>query len=317
MIDSGVNESMNAGGQQGGTQPGAQLQAYREAHGWTIEQVASQLNLAPRQIQAIERDDYAALPGMPIARGFIRAYAKLLKVDAAPLLANMADQPAATDESTALRRTMPSTPFFEASLQSRTQRSLKRKYIAGVAIVALLLAAIWAMQQTGILPGLDISGSLNPTVKEGSVAPSGSTSESSEPVPSISGDTTAPESVPAVNVPGSVESEAAASNTMPDVAVAPPVAAPDANAVKGDGAVPGKEALVLKMREDSWVEIKSSNDRTVFAQLVKAGTTETFAVKEPLSLVIGNAAGVDATLRGSPLELEASARSNVARLNVK
>ncbi len=317
MSDSGMDESMNAGGQQGGSPPGAQLQAYREAHGWTIEQVASQLNLAPRQIQAIERDDYAALPGMPIARGFIRAYAKLLKVDVAPLLANMADQTAATDESTALRRTMPSTPFFEASLPSRRQRSLKGKYIAGVAIVALLLAATWAMQQTGILSGIGMSGSLNPKVKEGSVAPSGSTSESSESAPPSSGDTTAPESVPGVNVPGSVASEAAASNAMPDMSVAPSVAAPDANAAKEDGAVPDKEALVLKMREDSWVEIKSSNDRTVFAQLVKAGTTETFAVKEPLSLVIGNAAGVDAMLRGSALELKASARSNVARLNVK
>src|ERR1700736_2109394 len=66
--------------------PGAQLAAQRQALNWSIEQVANQLNLAPRQIQAIEADNYAALPGMASVRGFIRAYAKLLKIDAAPLL---------------------------------------------------------------------------------------------------------------------------------------------------------------------------------------------------------------------------------------
>ena len=72
--------------------PGARLAAERQAHGLTIEQVASQLNLAPRQIVALETDDYAALPGMVIVRGFLRAYAKLLKIDPTPLLAVLIDK---------------------------------------------------------------------------------------------------------------------------------------------------------------------------------------------------------------------------------
>lgn len=310
-----MDESMSAGGQQGGSPPGAQLQAYREARGWTIEQVASQLNLAPRQIQAIERDDYAALPGMPIARGFVRAYAKLLKVDATPLLANMADQAMAADEPATLRQATLSTPFSEAGLPSMAERRLKRKYIAGVAIVVALLAAIWAMQRAGILPSMP---ALSPEVKEGAAAPSGPAPDVPEPAPASPGDATGPDNAPGANAPGSAASEAAASNTVPDASASSPLAAlPDATVAKEDAAIAGKDALVLKMREDSWVEIKNSGNRTVFAQLAKAGTTETFEVKEPLSLVIGNAAGVDVTLRGSELELKASARSNVARLNVK
>lgn len=311
-----MSEAMGTDGQQGVSSPahspGAQLKAYREARGWTIEQVASQLNLAPRQIQAIERDDYAALPGMPIARGFIRAYAKLLKVDATPLLANMANQTAATDESAALGRATLSTPFSEASLPLMSERSTRGKYIAGVLIVVLLFVVIWAMQQAGILSGL--SRSLSPEVKESPTAPSDSTSNAPESAPVKSGDMADPETVSSVNAPDSAASEATASTAMP---VSPSAALPDANAIKEDGAAPGKNTLVLKAREDSWIEIKNSSNRTVFAQLVKAGASETFEVKEPLSLVIGNASGVDATLRGSPLELKASARSNVARLNVK
>jgi cytoskeletal protein RodZ len=67
--------------------PGAQLMEARKALGLTVESVAAQLNLATRQIRALETDDYAALPGVATTRGFFRAYAKLLKLDAVPLLA--------------------------------------------------------------------------------------------------------------------------------------------------------------------------------------------------------------------------------------
>lgn len=66
--------------------PGAKLAAARNAMGWTIEHVASQLKLATRQVIAIEADDYASLSEPAIARGFIRAYAKLVKLDADALV---------------------------------------------------------------------------------------------------------------------------------------------------------------------------------------------------------------------------------------
>ena len=56
--------------------PGAKLAAGRVALGWTVEQVAAQLKLAPRQIIALEKDDYRALPEAAIVKGFTRAYAK-------------------------------------------------------------------------------------------------------------------------------------------------------------------------------------------------------------------------------------------------
>jgi len=67
--------------------PGAKLAAGRVALGWTVEQVAAQLKLAPRQIIALEKDDYPALPEAAIVKGFTRAYAKLVKLDPDPILA--------------------------------------------------------------------------------------------------------------------------------------------------------------------------------------------------------------------------------------
>lgn len=71
-----------------GQLPGASLRAAREARNLTIFEVAQSLKFGPRQVTAIEADDYAALPaGATFQRGFLRSYAKLLKIDAEPLLA--------------------------------------------------------------------------------------------------------------------------------------------------------------------------------------------------------------------------------------
>ncbi|MGV3652989.1 MAG: helix-turn-helix domain-containing protein, partial [Noviherbaspirillum sp.] len=81
------------------TGPGQQLAARREELNWSVEEVASHLNLAPRQVRAIEANDFSVLPVMAITRGFIRSYAKLLGLDAAPLLATIssANAPAAPE----------------------------------------------------------------------------------------------------------------------------------------------------------------------------------------------------------------------------
>jgi len=50
---------------------------------------------------------------------------------------------------------------------------------------------------------------------------------------------------------------------------------------------------------------------------MKAGTTELVEINEPVVLVVGNAAGIDATLRGQSLNLRAVARDNVAKLSLK
>ena len=50
---------------------------------------------------------------------------------------------------------------------------------------------------------------------------------------------------------------------------------------------------------------------------MKAGTTELLEVNEPVVLVVGNAAGIEAVLRGQSLNLRAAARDNVVKLSLK
>ena len=66
---------------------GAMLAAAREAQNLSIADVARQLRLSIRQIDALEQDNYDRLPGNTFARGFIRNYARLLALDPQPVLA--------------------------------------------------------------------------------------------------------------------------------------------------------------------------------------------------------------------------------------
>lgn len=65
---------------------GQQLRAARLEAKLSITDVAQTLKFSPRQIELLEQDDHAALPGMTIVRGFVRSYSRLLKLDTDALL---------------------------------------------------------------------------------------------------------------------------------------------------------------------------------------------------------------------------------------
>lgn len=288
--------------------PGAQLAVYRQVRGWSIEQVANQLNLTPRQIQAIEEDNYLALPGMAITRGFIRVYAKLLKVDATPLLVMMERLPITCDHlSTQLRNPL-SAPFSEGylPLMGGNKRSFSKLSIVLFLLALLLIVAI-VNQRIVHLPELsDLK--LNAEKILAFLAR-----------PLLPSNTP----IPVSNIANPVIARATSTNL-----VSKPAALADTNAefsiTASDEIVhpinkePTKNTLVLQLREDSWVEIRRVADkRVLISRLLKGGTSEPFQISEPISLVIGNAAGVDAVLRGVPIDLKVDKNANVARLDLK
>ena len=55
----------------------------------SLEDVANQLKFSPRLIEALEAGEFDKLPGRTFARGMLRSYAKLLKLDPAPILAQL------------------------------------------------------------------------------------------------------------------------------------------------------------------------------------------------------------------------------------
>lgn len=65
---------------------GAILQAAREEKKLSQQDVSDSLRYSVKQVDALEHDAFSLLPDAMITRGFIRNYARLLEIDASPLL---------------------------------------------------------------------------------------------------------------------------------------------------------------------------------------------------------------------------------------
>ena len=330
--------------------PGAILANERKAQGLSIEQVADQLKLAPRQIVALENDDYAALPGMAIVRGFVRAYAKYLRLDAAPLVAMIAVDNGLVAEAMPMRREM-ATPFAETRMPSMSRRNMTPIWVIGSGIVlCLILVLAWLQLSGSKLPVtlgaakseiLAASASASAVIASAGVAAdsasaalntagnsvgSPSTANVSVSLPNpLNGDGRAAEPAahtvsgsstpvlganPQVNPITPTATPAIASNTLP---ANNQVANGAANAMN---VTPANNVLVLKLRQDSWVEVKRSNGTVLVSRVLKAGSSETIEMSAPVQLVVGNVNGVEAQLRGAPLSLKNGA-GNTARVNLK
>lgn len=66
---------------------GAQLAAARRAAGLELADIARTTRVPLRHLKAIEADNHDALPALPYAQGFVRAYAKAVGLDAGDLAA--------------------------------------------------------------------------------------------------------------------------------------------------------------------------------------------------------------------------------------
>ena len=124
-----ATEILAAEAEKAALSPGATLATARTALGWSVDEVASQLKLAKRQIVAIEADDYASLPEPAVIRGFIRAYAKLLKLEVAPLL-------------TLINADIPRARHEQAEKLEKVRSSLPLKSLAFSVIFLLIILSI-------------------------------------------------------------------------------------------------------------------------------------------------------------------------------
>lgn len=81
---------------------GGTLRAAREAHGWTIGDVAGHLRIRSNFLQALEDGRADELPGVAYAIGYVRAYAAFLDLDAEDAVRRFKDEEAALHSPTEL-----------------------------------------------------------------------------------------------------------------------------------------------------------------------------------------------------------------------
>lgn len=126
--------------------PGQRLKKARELRGMTIEQVAIELALTPRYVQAMESDSYKDLPEPAFVRGYMRRYAQLLKLSPDDIAAKF-DQCYAEDKETPAPEVRPHNPIQLLGVIARQPRLRMRRLLKwGAMLLLVVLAAgvIWS-----------------------------------------------------------------------------------------------------------------------------------------------------------------------------
>ena len=261
---------------------GQRLAAERVRQGLSVGDVARQIRLAVKQVEAIESDDFGSLPGIAFVRGFIRNYAKMLQLDADLLLTSL---PAGS-----LVHPRPlSAPSQHIELSSGAR---KRWLIyATIAVVLLVLASAAVYGIYEMLRG----NSSRPPAK----------------VQSFIQAPVSPPSDPAASLPLPPQS------TMTDAAQTSLLPVAPAAATSTASATPGRDGIRMVFIKDAWVEIEDGRGRKIFSQMNAAGTEKIIQGTPPFSLAIGNAAQVRITYNGKPVDLAPHTRVDVARFTLE
>ena len=303
---------------------GAQLRAVREQLGLSVGDVAQRLKFAPRQIEALESDNQAALPSLTFVRGFVRSYAKLLGLDADALVASL-ERSVARDADSA----GPSTVQLQ-SLTATPQRFPTRSPTSSgwPWMLAMLFAVLglggFALYQWQAPDALTKAPANAPVAVPLPIpAPAAAPATDPAPAPGMPAAPATPSAAPAA--PGSAAAPAAgpAAPAPAGAATVPisPAARPDAkaeanpDASKGDAGGKGKIRLVFT--QESWTEVKQAKGQVVFSRQSSPGSEAWVDGQPPFDFVIGNAEGVKLFYRGNPVDLKPYIRDSVARLQLK
>ncbi len=267
--------------------PGDQLAAARKSRGLSVAEIAQQLKLSPLQVEAMESGDYRNLPGPVFVRGFMRNYARLVKLDPATLLATAEPHlPRAAPLANSALAQSAEIPF------PTVRRIGRAKYAVLAAIVAGALAAY------EFYP----ADSGDDSVKSG---------QAGLPPPQIGAETAV--------TPATILGQPATSALVVSVP-APELIREEAGVLPLTAPVrpaPDEQVVRLRFARESWVEIRDRNGRKVFAQLNAPGTEQVVSGLPPLSLIVGNANGVQLTHKEHAVDLAPYIKIDVARLTLE
>lgn len=262
--------------------------AARERWNLSAGDVARQLRLGLRQVEALEANRFDALPGNTFVRGFIRNFAKVVQTDAAVFLE-------------AYERSRPQIQPPEIVSQNERIDYTKKPmpqwvwYIGGAAAVVVLLPLLiyLALQDDEPLA----KPAPQAAAPQAAIAQSGLAQEIPLTLPP-----------PQVVSLGDAPAPAVSSDAAPG-ALIPPAALL--------GAAATAAVLKLKFEGDAWVEIRDKTGNKVFSQLSRAGSEHTVQGTPPLSLVVGDASKVRISYNGKPVDLTPHVKKTVARLTLE
>ena len=309
--------------------PGETLRKARESKNLAQADVAQQLNLTLRALTQVEAGAFDKLPGHTFARGYIRAYAKLLGIDQTVLVQEF-DQFTGTDSQG-------SNVHGLGRIEEPTRVS---HTILRIVSLLLLIAVIgggfvWWQDQTSQrtkdmtsnamehveVESADGTTQIHPldepedqAVVEGQAAPQApATAEQSTPDAGVD-----PAAVPAPAVPTTPAAPVAQAPAVPAPATPAPAApaAPAMSPPTTPALIAGDGRVQITFIADCWTQVTDGNGKVLFSGLKRKGDTLDQGGKPPLTLRLGFARGAQVAYNGQPVDVAPFTSGETARLKL-
>jgi cytoskeleton protein RodZ len=258
---------------------GEALAHARQEHGLSVADVALQLKFAARQIEALEEGRYAELPAGTFARGMVRSYARLLKLDPEPLVAGIAAQVAVPDNAEAVVAARRPIPITDSARRSNYT------YLAlSVAFLGVIAAVVfeWQRERARAARMNFVPAAQAPAAPQQQRAP-----------------------------------RALASAVTPHLTTLEPEEAPPALSPPAASPPPAGHRIVMRFERESWVEIRDSGGKILTSALNRGGTERAVDGEPPFDLVIGNAQHVRLSYDDRPIDLAPHVKVEVARFTLR
>jgi len=301
------------------TSLGRTLRETRQHLGLSVADVANQIKFAPRQIEALEADDFQHLPEAAFLRGFIRSYAKILQLDAHALLAALPQTKTASGE---LVPDSVGVPFPGA--QSLLRQNQVWLGAAGLLAVIATGFALWnfmsPLKQSKVIQ-VETPIALPEEVQ---IIPAPSVPGARETAPPVTNKTKERSTVAMAQsaVPATKTQAAATETQIPATKPAskPVAPAPEKSAKPEDKSViaspdqaeksatqPGVSSPITQLRlefgEESWTEIKDRDGKILSSQVNPPGSELIVNGRAPFSMLIGHGLSVRLYRQGKPVDL--------------
>lgn len=318
--------------------PGESLRQARELKGWSVAEVAAQLNLTPQRLTQLEDGAFDKLPGTTFARGYIRAYAKLLEMDQNRLVMEF-DQFTGTD---ATGSSVHALGRIEEPV--RYSQSILR-LVSFLLLLALIGGGFFWWQDQGRpvasladlgLEHVEVEGADGTTQVHSLAEPEDQAvadvqgREPSSPLllPVESGQ--APEDADAAEQPAAEvapESAAApiaeAADAAPAAVAVEPVAAQapaPAATVPAPSPAPavaaGQGVVNVQFTADCWTQVTDADGKVLLSALKRSGERIELTGKAPIKLHLGFARGAQVTYNGESVDVTPHISGETARLTL-
>ena len=329
--------------------PGHLLREAREERGYSQKEVARDLHLTSKVIDALEESNFDIISSSLFARGYLRSYARHLGLDGQALVAEFDAVYGVPNQN---KKPMPGV--HQLGQQSKPGDTWV-KLISIIFVIGLVVASVlwWQHQNGGSMLQRLNNVTLSNTVTEPVVESLGEDDNSSDmgllaanpievgtTVSEVSDDQTAATEAPAqaldvaeivavkpvvtalteaVSVSPEMSDVSDSSALNPETIAVPAVAQTEESTGAADVAAlgPNEALLMMAFDKDCWVEIKDGNGKMILSDLYASGSTIEQVVTAPIEILLGRSSGVtQMTFNDEVIDLKPHTRKDIARLTL-